>query len=94
VRDVARACRIAVENPRTGHDTYYIAAPETLMQEPSEELVRRYFPSVDTFAEGFGGCASTLNVRHAANVLGFSAKYSWRDVVSKQAAGSNPDTVS
>jgi nucleoside-diphosphate-sugar epimerase len=87
VRDVARACRLAIESTRTGHDTYYIAAPETLMQEPTRDLVTRHFPSVGRFADGFGGRMSTLDVRRAADALAFEAKYSWHDEPTSGDAG-------
>jgi nucleoside-diphosphate-sugar epimerase len=78
VRDVARACQLAIESPRTGCDTFYIAAPDTLMREPTRDLIERFYPDLDRFAEGFGGQMSTLDVQHAADGLGFRAKYVWR----------------
>jgi nucleoside-diphosphate-sugar epimerase len=80
-RDVALSCRLAIESPRAGYDAFYIAAPDTLMQEPTLDLVNRYFPELDRFAEGFGGRMSTLDVRRAAEVLGFRAEYVWNDMV-------------
>lgn len=79
VRDVAHACRLAIESPRMGCDTFYVAAPETLMREPTVDLVKRFFPGVDQFSDGFGGQMSTLDIRHAAEALGFEAEHAWHD---------------
>lgn len=86
VRDVALACRLVIESPRVGCDTFYIAAPDTLMREPTLDLFKRYFPTVDRFAEGFGGRMSTLDVRHAAEALGFRAQYVWGNLVRPEDA--------
>jgi nucleoside-diphosphate-sugar epimerase len=85
-RDVALSCRLALESPQPGFDAYYIAAPDTLMREPTLELVRRYFPGVEQVAEGFGGRMSPLDGRHAEQGLGFRAQYTWETVMA-QAAG-------
>jgi len=81
VRDVARACRLAVESPRTGYDAFYIAAPDTLMREPTRDLIREHFPGVERIAEGFGGRMAPLDGRRAAEALGFTAQYTWQDAV-------------
>jgi len=81
VRDVARACRLAIESLRIGCDTFYIAAPDTLLREPTIGVVKRYFPTVDRFTDGFEGRMSTLDVRHAAEALGFEAQYVWPEQV-------------
>jgi hypothetical protein len=54
------------------------------MREPTSELVGAFFPQMDRFADGFGGTMSTLDVRHAADVLGFEAAHSWRDSVGEK----------
>jgi nucleoside-diphosphate-sugar epimerase len=81
-RDVGLACRLALECPQTGYDACYIAAPDTLMREPTLELVNRYYPGVERVAAGFGGRMSPLDGRRAEQVLGFKAQYTW-DMVFK-----------
>lgn len=80
-RDVARACRLAVEQQTTGFDAFFVAAPDTLMREPTLELVERFYPGVERIAADFGGRASPLDGRHAREVLGFTPQYTWDQVV-------------
>lgn len=47
----ARACLAAVTASFTGHEVFYIVAPETTMDEPSAALGERYFPEVPLRAE-------------------------------------------
>jgi nucleoside-diphosphate-sugar epimerase len=80
--DVARACRVAVELARPGFDAFYIAAPDTLMREPTPDLVARHFPGVERVAEDFGGRMSALDGRHAREALGFTPEYTWEQVTA------------
>jgi nucleoside-diphosphate-sugar epimerase len=42
----ARACLLSLEAPFTGHEAFYIVAPDTTADIPSLELARRYYPDV------------------------------------------------
>ena len=42
----ARACLLALDAPFRGHEVFYIVAPDTVMDVPSLELARRFFPDV------------------------------------------------
>lgn len=42
----ARACLQALTAEFKGHDVFYIVAPDTMMDRPSLELARHYFPDV------------------------------------------------
>jgi nucleoside-diphosphate-sugar epimerase len=83
-RDVGLACRLALECAQTGYDAFYIAAPDTLMREPTLDLVNRYYPGVGSVAAGFGGRVSPLDCGYAENVLGFRAQYTWDMVVKPE----------
>jgi nucleoside-diphosphate-sugar epimerase len=80
-RDVARACRLAIESPHTGYDAFYIVAPDTLMREPTLELVNKHFPGIECVAEGFGGRMAPLDGLHAEEVLAFRALHTWEEAV-------------
>ena len=80
-RDAARACRLAIESPRTGYDAMFIVAPDTLMREPTLELVDRHFPGVERVAEGFGGRMAPLDGRQAEDLIGFRAEHTWEEAV-------------
>ncbi len=74
---MALSCRLALESAQPGFDAFYIVAPDTLMREPTLELVNRHFPGVEQIAEGFGGRMSPLDSRHAEAGLGFKAQHTW-----------------
>jgi UDP-glucose 4-epimerase len=42
----ARACLLSLTADLRGHEVFLIAAPDTMMDEPSLELKQRYFPDV------------------------------------------------
>jgi nucleoside-diphosphate-sugar epimerase len=66
----ARACLRAVSAEFTGHERFYIVAPRTVVDEPSEELARRHFP--DTPIRGaLGGNAGFFSCARAEQVLGW-----------------------
>ncbi|MGQ9684027.1 MAG: NAD-dependent epimerase/dehydratase family protein [Anaerolineae bacterium] len=83
-RDTARAFRLALECDHRGYDAVYIAAPDTLMREPTLELLQRYHPGPYRIAEGYGGRMSPLDVSKAESLLGFRAEYTWDKVVKPE----------
>jgi nucleoside-diphosphate-sugar epimerase len=82
-RDVAAACRLALEAPEDaveGSPAFIIAAADTVMDRPSAELLAEVFPDVpvhDDLPE-FG---TLLSIGRARQVLGFEPGHSWRDHV-------------
>jgi hypothetical protein len=82
---VALSCRLALECPQTGFDAFYIAAPDTLMREPTLDLVSSYFPGIEQVAENFSGRMSPLDCHHAEEILGFKAQYIWEMIAAAMA---------
>ncbi|HHY49011.1 MAG TPA: NAD(P)-dependent oxidoreductase [Alphaproteobacteria bacterium] len=66
----ARACLMSLEAPFTGHEAFYIVAPDTTMDVPSRELAARHFPDVPIRGE-FAGNASFFNSSKAERMLGW-----------------------
>lgn len=75
-RDVAQACRLALVADLTGHEAFFIAAPNSFMPMPTLDLVRRFYPETQ-IRPGFGGHQSLLSSAKAAQVLGYQPKYTW-----------------
>jgi nucleoside-diphosphate-sugar epimerase len=75
-RDVAQACRLALETEVIGHEAFFVAAPNLFMKTPTVELVRRFYPKTEIRA-GLDGNESLLSSVKAARVLGYRAQYSW-----------------
>jgi nucleoside-diphosphate-sugar epimerase len=77
-RDAATACRLALEADVTGSSSYIIAAADTVMKQPSAELLKAVFPETQLTHE-VGEHETLLSIDRARQVLGFEPKFSWRD---------------
>lgn len=84
VRDVATACARGLEFAAPGFEAFYIAAPDTLMEEPTVDLVRARFPGEPEVRPGFGGTASPLSCDRAKDRLGWEPQWTWRRVLGRQ----------
>jgi nucleoside-diphosphate-sugar epimerase len=79
-RDVALSCRLALDAPVTGAESFIIAAADTVMTQPSADLMRQVFPGVPLRGE-VAGNATLLSNDRARQVLGFRPEHTWRDHV-------------
>jgi nucleoside-diphosphate-sugar epimerase len=73
VRDAAVACRLAVEKDFSGHMTFNICAPNTIMKEDTLDLVKRYLPQVKLVKGGLQNNWSGYDTARAETMLGFRA---------------------
>ncbi len=64
----------------TGASSYIIAAADTVMTRPSEELMREVYPGVP-LKSAVPGTATLLSFERARQALGFVPEHSWRDHV-------------
>lgn len=78
VRDAASACRLALEANFSGHEAFNICAPQTLMNTPTVDLARHYWPGVKLRRQSDGNW-SGYDPGKARKMLGFSAKYLFVD---------------
>lgn len=79
-RDAAMSCRVSLEADVTGSRAYIIAAPDTVMNRPSAELVREVFPDTP-IAKEIGEFETLLSIDKARKELGFTPQHSWRAYV-------------
>ena len=79
-RDSARAARLALESGITTAETFIIAAADTIMNSPNQELVDAAFPGLE-IKEGTGEFESLLSTAKARDMLGWEPRYSWRDEI-------------
>jgi nucleoside-diphosphate-sugar epimerase len=80
-RDVAAACRLALEAPADavgGSPSFIIAAADTVMNRSSSELLAELFPGVPLTCE-VGEFGSLLAIDRARQVIGYEPRHSWRD---------------
>jgi nucleoside-diphosphate-sugar epimerase len=76
-RDVAQACRLALSAEIAGADHFIIAAADTLMRQPSRELMARAFPGVPV-APDLGAVETLLSIAKARRILGYRPQHTWR----------------
>jgi nucleoside-diphosphate-sugar epimerase len=84
-RDAAQSCRRALVADVTGASSYIIAAADTVMTRPSEELLREVYPGVP-LKSPVPGTATLLSFDRARQALGFVPEHSWRDHISRDAS--------
>ena len=82
-RDAATAARLALESDLKTADNFIIAAADTIMNCPNAELMEAVFPDVP-IEKGTGEYESLLSTSKAQRLLGFTPRYSWRDVISER----------
>jgi nucleoside-diphosphate-sugar epimerase len=84
VRDVAAACRLALEAPAdavAGSPSFIIAAADTVMNSSSSALLAEVFPRVPLIRE-VGEFGSLLASERARQAIGYEPQHSWRDHLS------------
>jgi nucleoside-diphosphate-sugar epimerase len=81
-RDVATAARLALEAPIEGAEIAIVAAADTVMTRPSEELMAEVFPSVP-LRRRVEGRETLLAIDHARRLLGYEPSHRWADHVSE-----------
>lgn len=77
-RDVAGAFRAALEGESSGHEVFLIAAQDTSMNVPIEDLMRDHYNGYNSFAPGYGGFQSAFDCAKIKRFFGWEARYSWR----------------
>ncbi|KQQ21041.1 UDP-glucose 4-epimerase [Rathayibacter sp. Leaf299] len=77
-RDGAQAVEKALVHDATGFDRFIIAAADTVMSRPNDELIAEVFPGVEVRGE-VGANETLLSIDHAREVLGYAPEHSWRD---------------
>jgi nucleoside-diphosphate-sugar epimerase len=66
----ARVCLLALTPKFQGHEAFYIVAPDTMVETPSLELARQYFPDVPVRGD-LSGNRSFYNCTKAEHLLGW-----------------------
>ncbi len=76
---VTESVRLALDADLAGADSFIIAAADTVMQQPSRDLMAEVFPGVPV-AEHVDGNDTLLDIRKARRVLGYSPEFTWREL--------------
>jgi nucleoside-diphosphate-sugar epimerase len=81
VRDVAAACRLALEADVSGSRNVIIAAADTVMNRPSRDLLAEVFPGTPVTGE-LSEHGTLLAVDRAKQLIGYEPAHSWRDEIN------------
>jgi nucleoside-diphosphate-sugar epimerase len=68
-----RACLLSLTADFTGHETFYIVAPQTAITEPSGDLAKKYYPTVP-LRKDLPGTSSFFDCSKAQRILGWEHK--------------------
>lgn len=77
-RDVAQACLLALEAEISGHEAFYISAPNSFMKTDSLPLARAYYPEAQIRTR-LNGNQSLFDNSKAMAMLGYESRFSWED---------------
>ncbi len=80
-RDVAQSCRLGLEAPIAGAESFIIAAADTVMPRPSRDLLAEVFPDLPLRA-AISEHETLLAIGKARELLGYAPAHSWRDHVA------------
>jgi nucleoside-diphosphate-sugar epimerase len=76
-RDAGEACRLAIEAVTIGHERLVIAAADTIVDRPTEELMKEYYPNVP-IKKTLNKYESLETSSKAAELIGYYPKFTWR----------------
>ncbi len=68
--EASRACLLALTAQFTGHEVFYIVAPETAVTKPSRDLAKKHYPTVALRSE-MAGTSSFFDSSKAGRILGW-----------------------
>ncbi|MES0864297.1 NAD(P)-dependent oxidoreductase [Ruegeria sp. SCPT10] len=92
-RDAARAVRLALEADLSGAEVFNIAAVDTIMKQPSRELVEQTMPEVKIH-HGLTGRHAMLDCNKARILLGWEPEYTWSSILEIDPSATNKDDAS
>ena len=75
-RDVAGACRLALEADTSGHEAFYVSASNSFMKTDSLQLAQAYYPEAK-IRTGLEGNQSLFDSSKAVAKLGYESQFSW-----------------
>ena len=79
-RDAASAVRLALSADITGAEIFNIAAGDTIMRQPTRDLISEHFPEAQLNGS-LGKFDAVMNCEKAASILGWKPEHSWSSVL-------------
>jgi nucleoside-diphosphate-sugar epimerase len=78
VRDLANACRLAVERPLPGSNVFFVGSGESLVSEALCSLYPKLMPSIGDKAAKLTGASASVSIERIKKALEWTPVYSWR----------------
>ena len=76
-RDAAQAVRKSIESTIKGAEIFNIANADTVMNQPSEELMKKTFPTVG-IKKSLSKFETLISIEKAKRMLGYDPQFTWR----------------
>ena len=92
-RDVATACRLAVEAREVASGAYNIAGPRVVLREKTARLLERYAGDATEIRVPLSGHRSPLDCSKAMKAFGYSPRFAWSEDDQHPEDGSNDLTI-
>lgn len=89
IEDMARAYRLALENPRPGCEAYHFSADDVITRQPIRQRLLQYHPDHPPLPEDWPAWRSPLVTDKAREHFGWHATFSIRDAY-RQVRGHDP----
>ncbi len=77
-RDVAQACRLALEADISGHEAFYISAKNTFVKTDTAALAQVHYPEAE-IRPPLSGNQALFDTGKAKAMLGYEPQFSWED---------------
>lgn len=77
-RDLAVACRRAIELPLSGCHVLFAGSGESIVAEPMSTLLPRLLPAIGDMASELTGAGAPVSSARAHEVLDWTPRHSWR----------------
>ncbi len=84
VVDAAIVIRLALQTAVSGHEIFYVAAPDTFAKEETLSLIKKYYPGVLLDEKKLHGFASPIDSSAVTSRLQFTPSINWRDLIPKE----------
>jgi nucleoside-diphosphate-sugar epimerase len=90
VRDLATACRLAVEVDLDGSHALFVGSGESSVSIPLAELLPKLAPAIGNRAAKLVGGRGAVSIERARQLLGWTPRWSWRAPLVSSAPATQP----
>src|SRR5258706_4481967 len=87
IDDVAQACLLALNGPLEGHQGFHVTSNDTFAEQPTNELLDRWFPNVPRRHTAGEVYWSLVDGHRSAEVLGYLPRYRWAEALGVSRPG-------